>query len=370
MESAPVGYPGPAEQLGASGSGGPAPAGPQAAQRPDSTNSLLTSNGVVEVLPNWSRSVYDPIGGASRRADYRQALCAFAAAIPFRRGVMITLTVDRRQFTCPEEAHRIMSPKVPDLMRLTLGVGAHWMRVLEFQSKTGDGWPHYHIVAWMPSGATLRSVRQDCWRLWRSKWGVGGCDVVPVRSGKACALYLSKYFTKAVRAVPPWQLERLRSSRLFGASWAASQFRPSRRVYRAPRPRHVSLEDPSKPFTPPNRRRRKASPRTLVDRLAWSGVTVRLRRLTIDRSTGELVSRWLPRRVVASFSALTASPEALPVAGRRVWLPCRDGEDLEHTAQRLERAHGHEAEIDFQLNRIRLEAAWLNAPEPPINRIE
>jgi hypothetical protein len=354
MESASVGYLGPAEGF-AEGSAAPAPAGAQAAQRPDSTNTLLITRNLVEVVGERSRSVLDPVGGARQRAAYRSALCAFAASIPDKRAVMVTLTVDRTKFDGPEQAHAVMMLKLARLMRKILGDGGAWMRVLEFQSKTGDGWPHVHLVAAMPQGVTLRTVRHACWHWWRDRWSIGGCDVQPVRSGKACALYLGKYFTKAVQAIPPWQLERERASRIYGASRATQAFRPCRRRYRC------------RSSEPTRRPRRTPLPSTVLHRLAQSGTTSRLRRLLIDPATGEIRYRWLPRRLYAPLSAMLTRPGVSPAGPRALAFELAADVPLETAAAMLEADHAAAVEVEYHSNRYSIESAWPNAhpPDPP-----
>ena len=54
---------------------------------------------------------------------------------------MLSLTVDRKHFASPEEAHRAVTAGtyISTLIPL-LGVKT-WFWVLEFQTKTGQGWP-------------------------------------------------------------------------------------------------------------------------------------------------------------------------------------------------------------------------------------
>lgn len=89
---------------------------------------------------------------------------------------MMTMTVDRTKFASPQAAYREVMERryLPRLME-ALGV-VRWVRVLEFQMKTGDGWPHWHVLA-DAVGSRGRVDLKLAWRLWRDTWGVGGLDL-------------------------------------------------------------------------------------------------------------------------------------------------------------------------------------------------
>src|SRR5206468_3106406 len=64
----------------------------------------------------------------------------------FRKPAMLSLTVDRSHFASSQDAHSAICEGgyLRRLLRL-LGVTT-WFWVLEFQTRTGDGWPHWHIL--------------------------------------------------------------------------------------------------------------------------------------------------------------------------------------------------------------------------------
>lgn len=327
---------------------------------------------------------------------------SLAESIPRGRGVLVTLTVDRSLFLDPDHAHRETRPKVTDLMRLIAGDAPVWMAVMEYQSKTGDGWPHYHVVVELPKRVTLTAVRRACWRLWRDRWQFGGVDVQPVKSRRATALYLSKYVTKAVRALPPWVLERERAPRMLGCSWesmrrlrALGVVRRRRRVRRkvsrlerlaiiaeelrdrirreesspSPRPRALSsLQDQlvriheaiegRRDF---NRQASKHRHR-VIDRLATSGTSVRLCAAFIDPSTGEVVRRWRRERVPVSISDVAELAGAtIGYAPRTIALPWTAGEGpdaLDAEAARLESALSESRLFHVERKRMVLSEAW------------
>lgn len=89
----------------------------------------------------------------------------------------MTLTPGRTAFESPADAHAAVTNDglIRRLMRF-LGVEL-WLWVLEFQQKTGTGWPHWHLLIDL---ATLPNRRLDlarAWELWRDKWHVGGLDL-------------------------------------------------------------------------------------------------------------------------------------------------------------------------------------------------
>lgn len=125
---------------------------------------------------------------------------------------MMTMTVDRSKFASPQAAYREVMERryLPRLME-ALGV-VRWVRVLEFQMKTGDGWPHWHVLA-DATGSKGRVDLKMAWRLWRDTWGVGGLDLSnnerllgrPVRD---IIKYLCKYMVKfPEKGFPKWVLE-------------------------------------------------------------------------------------------------------------------------------------------------------------------
>lgn len=85
---------------------------------------------------------------------------------------MLSLTVDRTRFASPEDAHRAITggSYVARFMRL-LGLST-WLWVLEFQTKSGDGWPHWHVLIDLEDvGGPLDLTH--AWSLWRGRWHLG-----------------------------------------------------------------------------------------------------------------------------------------------------------------------------------------------------
>lgn len=142
--------------------------------------------------------------------------------LAFSQPRLFTLTVDRRHFASPEAAYRHIADGsyMARLLRL-LGV-LQWVAVLEFQSETGDGWPHWHILFDLAAvGFKLNLAK--AWHLWRDTWGLGGLDLSERKSdfqsmGHAIN-YQTKYLTKSpVGGWPQWVMESKRRIRFISAS--------------------------------------------------------------------------------------------------------------------------------------------------------
>lgn len=168
-----------------------------------------------------------------RAQDVRTAQRIQALASACRSGTFayfITLTVDRSWWQArgrgPAECYDQVNERprrVLAALRKFLGYDdLPAVTVLEVQGRTGDGWPHYHIVVLnLPSWLTEADVRRVVESAWVIRDGedksVGFVDVDRCRSVQASAHYLSKYVTKVWIAVPGWMLEsstRFRKVRL------------------------------------------------------------------------------------------------------------------------------------------------------------
>ena len=128
----------------------------------------------------------------------------------FSRPAMLSLTVDRSCFSSPEAAHGAITEGkfIARLLRL-LGVKL-WLWVLEFQTKSGDGWPHWHVLIDLDDVPGKRIDLPRAWRLWRDKWHLGGLDlsVKQARTREHAIHYITKYLTKMPESFPVWVLLR------------------------------------------------------------------------------------------------------------------------------------------------------------------
>jgi len=102
----------------------------------------------------------------------------------FVKPALLTLTVDRKGFAGPEEAYECVSEDnyLSRLLRAMKVTRYFW--ILEIQQKTGDGWPHWHVLIDLskyPGGRLPKALLRKIWWLWRDKWGIGGLDLERVR---------------------------------------------------------------------------------------------------------------------------------------------------------------------------------------------
>ncbi|MFA9480472.1 hypothetical protein ACERK3_19570 [Phycisphaerales bacterium AB-hyl4] len=191
---------------------------------------LLDPNNDVMVIPEYSGGKLDPYGGTGKRiADLRKFEALVAAMV---RAVMLTLTIDRSQFENPEQAFDEVMPKLSRLLSERLGVKV-WARVAEVQTKSGDGWIHWHILADLagtrfetrPGFADLRAFNAAVRECWCERWSISqpaGVDTQLVRSKSGIVGYIAKYLVKPWPAIPPWIGER-KLFRLVGFSKAANE---------------------------------------------------------------------------------------------------------------------------------------------------
>lgn len=172
--------------------------------------SLVDQGGVVHLKPGhcWSRCCEHCAPVLGRRVQGK----LLRGADRWKNPRMMTLTVDRSKFASPQAAYlEVMEKRYLPRLMTALGVD-RWLRVLEFQMKTGDGWPHWHVLA----DAVGKRGRVDlklAWRLWRDTWGVGGLDLsnndrLLGRPVSEIIRYLCKYMVKfPEKGFPSWVLE-------------------------------------------------------------------------------------------------------------------------------------------------------------------
>jgi len=171
-----------------------------------------------EVHKVYSRSAWDRLGGGASRFRTHQRVFLGTLSTLEQKGpegmvpYFVTLTVDRRRFLAdhPEEveasrsAFRVLGSKLRNVMRRVRCV--EWIKALEWQSATGCGWAHWHLVAWFSRDTPISEVRRSIQGRWS---GVGGgfvrVDRARRKDGRweSLAGYISKYVTKASDVVPP-----------------------------------------------------------------------------------------------------------------------------------------------------------------------
>lgn len=175
-----------------------------------------------EVLLAAARSggSFDPLGCRAVDVNRRQDLREVVRYLP-GRWVMLTLTVDRSMWTCPEAAYQRCNQRVRRVMAEVSPRGV-WFSAFEVQTKTGAGWPHWHAVAWVPDGRSVEelkraavkrwtvrheSVNEETGEVFSSVECIGFVDVSEAREPIAVGSYIAKYITKPWDAVPTWMGE-------------------------------------------------------------------------------------------------------------------------------------------------------------------
>ena len=221
----------------------------------------------VGVVPKRCRCRVCPACGKRRGWLVRQKLQSKLGI--WRVPRLLTLTVDRKRFNSPVDAHREITggKYVARLMR-RLGI-KRWVWVLEFQSASGAGWPHWHLLidmADLPARSAFTADRKTvygragccdahlrskwvvlhgpvpkgkgrvwtiphyldlakAWRLWRDEWGCGGLDLGKDRHKSMSAAHAVNYLTKYLLKQPPggypvWVLKSRRRLRFVAGSAA------------------------------------------------------------------------------------------------------------------------------------------------------
>jgi hypothetical protein len=239
------------------------------------------ADGECVAIPRRSGGAFDESG--VRGCDVRRAQDVLALVGSFRgRWVMISLTVNRDEWTNAETAYQACNERV---RRVAAAVSKHgiYATAFEVQTKTGEGWPHWHLVVWVPdverrsNGEIRRAVEaawriQHCWaevdettgelvrrRGCSQSIGFSSCRFA-VDDARSVAGYCAKYLMKPWPAVPVWMLKGRRQLRKLRLSRGCFEWleRVGRHVPTGPRV--VKLG--------PHRRYRR---RSLLDRMVTSG---------------------------------------------------------------------------------------------------
>jgi len=240
----------------------------------------------------------------------RQRLLARGSG--WKRPAVLTLTVDREAFSSPVQAYRAVTRKklVWRLMR-ALGV-KRWFWVLEYQQKTGAGWPHWHILIDLNDVPGGRVNLGKAWELWRDTWGVGGLQLevrdVEFHSVEHALMYISKYLMKQPEGgFPTWVLKSRQSIRFFQGCRLLGPLVGKSSVEREP-----PVEDQEVS--------RRAARRPLLDRMSECQVgRGRVFALRVDPKSGEQRSHFIgalpcsPGRVASLVASgqVSASIEVL-----------------------------------------------------------
>lgn len=186
----------------------------------------LVSEGDLIAFPARSGGAFDPLG--VRGVDVKRAddIVEVISQTP-GRWMFVTLTVDRSLFLGPEHAYQRCNEYV---RKAAAAISGLWVNIYEVQSKTGDGWPHWHLLIRCREGdrrsdAELKAAVESKWRTCQyaeelnretgevrlrrvSRERIGFVDVEEIKDDRGAAIYVSKYLMKPWPKGPaPWMLE-------------------------------------------------------------------------------------------------------------------------------------------------------------------
>jgi hypothetical protein len=260
----------------------------------------------------YCRSGWDRRGGGRARhlAHQRFFLAALsslqeaspAGLVPY----FVTLTVDRRPYLnaypTEVEAARHAFWELGDKVRFFCRRCRvdWWIKALEWQSRTGSGWAHWHLVMFFPDHLSADQVRE----LVRARWsGVGGGYVTVHKAYRKngrwenLAGYVAKYVLKGMEAVPPVldHPDFIMAPRTYSMSKRVSAFVRS--------------------LSPPRRRRFRSEPRQrrelapIYERLAQSGCRSVVVQEEVSTVTGECRPRRLTKPMPFPDSIVTLALE-------------------------------------------------------------
>lgn len=286
-----------AETLGARGVETRPPSVDGPSVRLDSRDSKVTS-GRVRLVSHRCRSRCCPSCASQLGIETRTRLLATVGL--WRQPQLLTFTVDRSSFASPEAAlHFVHGEKLVARLMRYLGV-LHWVRVVEFQEGTGDGWPHWHVLidsADVPGGELDRDALRRVWSIWRDRWHVGGFDAGYRRRAFNNAAHALRYITKYLvkfpgRGFPEWVLSS-RRIRFWDASASVRAVLP------------VVGETANEDTVTSRPARRDERP--IVERVIECGHRVHVLNETVDKATGEVRNEYIGSADIGRSSVLHLS---------------------------------------------------------------
>ena len=195
-----------------------------------------------------------------------------------------------------------------------------WMWVLEFQTKTGEGWPHWHVLIDLESCPGGKLNLDRAWAIWRDRWGIGGLQLSPpgkLSSAEHAINYATKYLTKQPEGgYPVWVLKSKSKIRFVQGCRELG-----------PLVGDESAEDEAREDEEAEGESREM--RTLLERMSECGLSSRVWVECVDRSTGEL----LPLRLAGMLPS--SVDEVLRVGEQSGLLVEVATDDLGRTSRRV-----------------------------------
>jgi hypothetical protein len=241
--------------------------------------------GEVVLVPERSGGPFDPLGPRGQDVkgadDLVKVLERRAVRCPERRWVMVTLTMDRNLFDCPGLAYDEGQQRVKRVGN-AVAVDGFWVAAFEVQTKTGDGWPHWHLLVEVAADVTVEDLRRRVVRAWVRRREVidevtgevavhletladpRAVDVRFARTIEGVARYVAKYIVKQWEAVSGWMGDSSRQLR---------KLRKSEEFFRFAEAEGLLVRSRGSRRRPVKHRRRA---RTLFERMASSGGSYRV----------------------------------------------------------------------------------------------
>jgi hypothetical protein len=219
-----------------------------------------------------------------------------------------------------------------------------WMWCLEFQSKTGEGWPHWHLLIDLADLPGQRIDLGKAWKLWRDAWRLGGLQLSSKLINQQMEVghalnYITKYLTKQPEGgYPEWVLH----SETIRFVQGCRRLGPL--VGRSKETMEDSIEEEEE--TENREQARKSN----LNAMSFCGLTTNLMQEQIDQETGELSFKWM--------ATLPVSPGVLETLSNA-------NSGMPATVHRLQdRAKQDKAYLVMQYPDLRELTRWIEAAKP------
>jgi hypothetical protein len=222
------------------------------------------------------------------------------------------------------------------------------MWCLEFQSKTGEGWPHWHLLIDLADLPGQRIDLKKAWHLWRNVYELGGLQLsskmLNQRMEVGHALnYITKYLTKQPEGgYPEWVLH----SETIRFVQGCRRLGPL--VGRSKETMEESIEEED------SEENREQARKSNLHAMSFCGLTTNLMQEQIDQETGELSFKWM--------ATLPVSPGVLEsLSGTSVV----GMSSMPATVHRLQdRAKQEKSYLVMQCPDLRELTRWIEAAKP------
>jgi hypothetical protein len=203
-----------------------------------------------------------------------------------------------------------------------LGVD-RWLWVLEFQTLTGEGWPHWHLMIDVGDLPRRRVDLRRAWALWRDKWGLGGLDLAKketkIKSPEHAVFYITKYLTKMPKGGFPLWVLQAHGVRFIQASQAVGPV-----VFKRSERAKGSVVEGVEDFEKETRGERKS----FLDATSRCRLTCRIWKREVDHGTGETRLRFAGSLPTSPTQLAALSTEKMISADVQIQLDLDSGKPV------------------------------------------